>query len=329
GCQAEPVASLDVPTNAAGWPLKTYVVYAGTLGPGTRSMGHNVAYGIISGGWKQYVDEQVQPLLNGPNPPARLVLHCVGPAWPRVRDGEPRFDRSGGIQRWFEYDWPLSVSEGREREDGRGRWPPLPQYVDDFAATWQAVASGERSDGFPIETYAYTGMIQTPWLESLRESDQAVYRNRLVRVARFFDEAGFAGIYVDAAAAQSLPADHIGLKTLREIDAWPDFFVGVEAYPPSKHDSATGPLPYFISHVAVESQHPGFPSGPRRSWQSQLDRKGLVVWHNTWGGGAYRLTPETAQLTAAAGDEIGVSWVRWKELAPQLPPQQVSPISVP
>lgn len=327
GCQAEPPDS--VRTNAAGWPLSTYVVYAGTLGPGTRSDGHNLAYGIAKRGWTTYVDEQVQPLLDGANPPARLVVHCVGPAWPRVRDGKPRIDRSGYIQRWFEYDWPLTVEEGRQREDDTARWPGLPTYIDDFTAAWLSVANGDRSDGFPIATYAYTGMIQTPWLEALRESDPSAYRDRLVQVAEFFRDAGFKGIYVDAAALQSLPADHLGLRILRDINEWADFFVGVEAYPPASHDAATGPLPYFLSDNLIKSQHPGFPSGPRHTWQSRLDRKGLVVWHNTWVGGKYRLTPETAQLTAAAGADIGVSWARWKQLAPKLPPQQLVPIELP
>lgn len=327
GCRAEP--DVEVRTNDQGWPLKTYVVYAGTLGSGQQHDSHCLAYGIVAGGWTRYVEEQIQPLLDGSNPPARLVVHCVSPAWPRVRDGKPRVTSSGQILRWFEYDWPLTVAEGREREDGTGRWPALPNYVDDFAKTWRSVASGDRSDGFPIELYAYTGMIQVPWLEDLRKSDPDAYRERLIEVAEFFRDAGFKGVYVDASALRDLSADHLGLKILREINDWPDFFVGVEAYPPASHDAATGALPYFISNSAIRSQHPGFKDGPRRTWQSRLDRQGLVVWHNSWGGGKYALTPETAQQTAAAGDDIGVSWVRWKDLAPKLPPQQLAPLVMP
>lgn len=328
GCRAEAPDASNVKVNSAGWPLTTYVVYAGTLGPGSNPNGHSVAYGIVQGGWRRYVDEQIQPLLDGPNPPARIVLHCVGPAWPRVRDGQPR--RAGGsIMRWFTYEWPLTVAEGRPREDGAGRWPPLPSYIEDFSETWRSVADGSRSGGFPIETYAYTGMIQTPWMEALRESDPEAYREKLLRVATFFQEAGFSGMYVDASSDGKMTSEHLGLQTLKQINDRDGFFLGVESYPPAVHDATTGPLPYFISHGALKSQHPGFPFGPRPTWQTKLQRRGLVVWHNSWGGGAYRLTPERARQTVAAGADIGVSWVRWRDLAPRIPPQQLRRISIP
>lgn len=322
-CRAEVPDASVVPVNAAGWPLQTYVVFAGTLGGGANANQHVVAYGITREGWTGYVDKQIQPLLDGPNPPARIVVHAVGPAWARVRDGEPRRDAAGNLMRWFEYDWPLTVAEGRRREDAQGRWPPLPIYLNDFAEAWRSVADGSRSRGFAIETYVYTGMLQTPWLEELRKEDPAAYRERLIEVADFFKQAGFSGMYVDAASSDSLKPTHEGLKILAEINAQHDFFVGVEAYPPAIHDATTGPLPFFLSHGTIRSQHPGFPQGPRRTWQSKLDRKGLIVWHNAWGGGTYRLTPETARQTAATGADIGVSWVRWKQIATQLPPQQL------
>ncbi len=316
-------AKIDsVECNQHGWPKTKYVAFFGTQGAGTNPNTHNIAYGINGKGWKHYVDEQVQPLLDGPNPPARLVIHCIGPAWPRFRDGEVRLLKSGRAYRWFEYDWPLTVAEGRLREDGKGRWPAMPNYLNDFAEAWQSVADGSRSRGYPVETYAYTGLLQTPWLEAIRESDPTAYRERVVRVAEFFRDAGFAGLYIDASASLTLAPDHLGLKLLKEINDWPDFFVGVEAFPPAKHDATTGPLPYFVVQAALRTQHPRHPRVRNRAWQSQLDRDGLVVWLNNWSGGKYSLTAEQARLTAALGAGIGITWARWNDLAPQLPLQR-------
>lgn len=317
-----------VPSNHAGWPLQTYVVFAGTLGAGNDPNTHNVAYSIHSKGWRHYIDHEIRPLLEGQNPPARICIHCVGPGWPRLRDGEPHLLKSGRAYRWFEYDWPLTVVEGREREDGAGRWRALPKYREEFQEAWREVAEGELSGGFPIETYAYTGLMQTTWLEALRESDEEAYRERLIRVAEFFRDAGFAGMYVDASSSRTLPADHLGLRVLREIDGWPDFFVGIESYPPAVHDETTGPLRYFMTDGTLRSQHPRYPECRNRTWQTELQREGLVVWLNNWRGGPYRLTPEKARLTAAMGNDIGVSWKRWAELAPFLPAQQLPPIDL-
>lgn len=328
GCSAaEPTPELQakieaVDCNRHGWPKKQYVAFFGTMGAGNNSESHNTAWGINTQGWKHYVDQQVQPLLDGPNPPSRLVVHCVGPGWPRFKDDEIHLLKSGRAHRWFEYDWPLTVAEGRQREDGRGRWPAMPTYLEGFAEAWRSVADGSRSRGYPVETYAYTGLLQTPWLEELRENDPDAYRERLIAVAEFFREAGFAGLYVDATASLSLPPDHLGLKVMREINDWPNFFIGVEAYPPAKHDETTGPLRYFVVQAAFRTQHPRHPRVRNRAWQSRLDRDGLIVWLNNWGGGKYQLTPETAKLCAALDADIGVSWARWEDLAPQLPLQR-------
>lgn len=311
----------NVVTNRAGWPVgPEYIVFLGTLGSGTNARGHDVAHGIAENGWKPYVDREVQPLLDCPNRPSRLLVHCVGPAWPRMRKGRPSQIEGGLVIRWFEYDWPLTVAEGRLREDGRGRWPAMPAYIRDFQATWRSVANGSRSGGRPIKVYAYTGMIQTPWMEELRQEDPSEYRLRILEVASFFRDAGFAGIYVDAAADLNLPPDHEGLRLLRDIATWPNFRVGVEAYPPARHDDATGPLPYYISSGTLRSQHPLFPGGELATWQSRLSRRGLVVWNWTWGQ-PYELTPPTAVLTARMRGDIGVDWRKWCELAPNLPAQ--------
>lgn len=312
-----------VPCNAAGWPEQKYVVYAGVLGSGDRADTHNVGYGVASRGWTQYVDRQIQPLLDGDNPPARILIHCVGPAWPKVRDGEPRILKSGRADRWFEYDWPLTVAEGRLREDGHGRWDPMPAYVEDFSAAWRSVADGSRSGGVPIETYAYTGMLRNSWLEELRVEDPVAYRERIIDVAEFFLNAGFAGLFVDAAASPNHVEHHLGLRTLKQINDLPNFLVGVEAYPAANHDASTGTMPYFLSHWLLKIQHPLWPEGPRKAtWQSRLPRKGMVVWHNNWGGGEYQLTPEKARTVAAMGDTNAITWVRWNQISKELPRQQ-------
>lgn len=312
-----------VPCNEAGWPDQKYVVYAGVLGSGSSQQSHNVAYGVAKQGWTQYVDKQIQPLLDSDNPPARILIHCVGPTWPRVKDGEIVRNKEGRAERWFEYDWPLTAAEGRLREDGQGRWPAMPAYVEDFSAAWRSVADGSRSGGVPIETYAYTGMLRNPWLEEQRVEDPAAYRERIIDVAEFFLNAGFAGMYVDAAGSPNHAEHHLGLRTLKQINDLPNFFVGVEAYPAANHDDSTGEMPYFMSHWLLRLFHPKWHKGPKEiTWQSRLPHQGLIVWHNNWGGGTYSLTPENARTVAAMGDLNGISWVRWKEVSKELPRQQ-------
>lgn len=311
-----------VPCNQAGWPEKKYVVYFGSLGGGGKAMDPAVAHGLDRQGWTQYLDKQVQPLLDGDNPPARVLVHCVGPAWPRLRNGDV-VRHNGTAVRWFSYDWPLTVAEGRLREDGSGRWPGMPAYLEDFSAAWRSVADGSRSGGVPIETYAYTGMIRTPWLEELRVEDPVAYRERIVDVAEFFLNAGFSGMYVDAAASPEFVENHLGLRTLQQINDLPNFFVGVESYPAAKHDASTGGMRYFMSHWLLKVFHPRWPEREKGlGWQSQLPHQGLIVWHNRWAGGAYGLTPDKARTIAAMGDDIGVSWARWNELAGDFPRQQ-------
>lgn len=312
-----------VPCNEAGWPEQKYVVYAGVLGAGNNENSHNVGYGVAKQGWTQYVDKQIQPLLDGDNPPARVLIHCVGPTWPRVEEGEIERQQNGRADRWFEYDWPLTAADGRPREDGLGSWPAMPAYVEDFSEAWWSVANGSRSGGVPIETYAYTGMLRTPWLEQLRVEDPAAYRERIIAVAQFFLNAGFAGMYVDAAGSPNHAENHLGLRTLKQINDLPNFFVGVEAYPSAKHDTSTADMPYFMSHWLLKLFHPRWPDRTKPlTWQSELPHQGLIVWHNNWGGGPYSLTPEKARTVAAMGDTNGVSWVRWNELSKELPRQQ-------
>lgn len=322
-------ADVTVPTNHAGWPLVTYPMFVGALGPGEKERSHAVAHHIAQRGWAPFVEEKLAPIFEGPNPPAELLLHCVGPAWPRMKEGEPkRIGSARYVQRWFEYDWPLTVAEGREREDGQGRWRPMPMYVDDFSSTWRRLAAGDWSGGYPLKTYAYTGLLQTPWLEALRRDDPTAYRQRVVEVARFFRDAGFAGMYVDASAERKLPPDHLGLQLLKEIDAWPDFFVGVEAYPPAKHDDTTGPLRYFLTENGLATQHPGWLEGRKPTWQSRLEREGLILWRHR-GGSGRRVSPELAQKAVGMGDRVAIAWTEWPSLARSLPLQQAPALDTP
>ena len=262
-------------------------MFVNVLGAGDREDSHAVAHRISIGpAGRQHLDrKRSNPCSNGPNPPAQVLVHCVGPAWPRMRNGEvvrvaKRIATKGGyIQRWFEYDWPLTVAAGREREDGQRTLARLcpPTWRTSLRSLARRVAEGRANATVGRSRRSRTrGLLQTPWLEALSEArTPPAYRERLTEVAEFLSRRRIRRD-VRRRRLRTEPAGegHLGLSTAARDQRMARLLRrrrGLSTR--AAHDDTTGPLRYFMmAGTACRSAAPtsGVEASAQPTWQSRL-----------------------------------------------------------
>lgn len=273
-------------------------LYVPTLG-GTSSLHPALAYDIPTKGWGPFVDEHVRPTLGGPNPPTELVLHAPGPCFAETRGGVVR-EVEGRAWPVYEFDWPLTYRE------------LMPRIVEDFAEVWGGVADGSRYGNAPLRMEVYTGRVTTPQLELIRRANPGVYVARLQATCRFFYDAGFHAVWVDALSyGPAVPADHPGLATLANIHRGAKPYVGTEAYPVAIHDEVAGDMPWFAVYSVAKRQAPVL--GGNLPGATAKPRPGRVLLHRG------EFTPERLQEVLDAGCFPCVENVNWRHVPPQRP----------
>lgn len=300
----------------ADYPPAQVACWWNSAGSMHRGFGPSVPAALSQpdgGGWASLYERRMRAVMESANPPTLVVVHAVGPKWPKCDPVKREFN---GASRVFEFDWPLTCQGGRPVEGGHWHWPPTP-YGDDFAEVMRGFREGRYSQGRPVELWVYTGKLDLWHLERLRKADPDAYRQRLIDTIGWFRDAGAAAVVVDALS--EIPAGHESIEALQAAEHEHNVRIVCEAYPRRHFDTSWPGMPTLCLERGWRLV--GADTGRLNDRVSLIPRRGVVVL----GDFRARNTPTPSDFRQVLGRAMTpcVYAELWPELCGEFPPQSV------